>query len=187
MLVDRFLSDYDVTKSWHVLVAADVETTWSALRALDLTKIRAPVVRATLALARALQNRARSRFEGRAPLPDPDRLTLDDLEAFGRVILGEEPASEIVIGAVERRSETLPIAASEFAAFDRPGCWKGVGCFSMRPYGARRTLLSYEARVRATDAASRRRLFRYLELVEPLAARVAPAMLEHVRVVAEGR
>lgn len=48
--------------------------------------------------------------------------------------------------------------ASDFAFFAEPGLARIACNFSLRPYGAGRTLVSYEARTQATDTASRRSL-----------------------------
>lgn len=45
----------------------------------------------------------------------------------------------------------------------------------MRPYGAGRTLLSYECRVAATDPLSRRRFARYWRLIRPFVGHIMRA------------
>ena len=59
------------------------------------------------------------------------------------------------------------IDASAFASFESPG-YARIACnLSLRPYGDRRTLLSYDARTQATDEAAGRSFLRYWRLVAP--------------------
>lgn len=53
------------------------------------------------------------------------------------------------------------IDAAEFTGFDRPGFARIACNLSLRPYGATRTLVSYEARTQATDDDARRAFLRY--------------------------
>ena len=69
------------------------------------------------------------------------------------------------------------IDAAGFAAFARPGYAKIAANFSFRPYGESRTLVSYEARTRATDAAARRAFWRYWRIASPFVGRVMRAQL----------
>ena len=60
-----------------------------------------------------------------------------------------------------------PIDASSFTSFDSPGYAKIAASLSRRPYGDGRTLLSYEARTRATDETARGAFLRYWTFVSP--------------------
>ena len=52
--------------------------------------------------------------------------------------------------------EAERIEAADFADFSRSGLARIAANLSFRPYGAERTLVSYERRVQTTDTASRR-------------------------------
>lgn len=103
--------------------------------------------------------------------PTPDALRLVDLPSRGEWIRLGTSRSEIAFGVVgrfwggETRWETVDAAA--FAAFSRPGYAK-IGChLGLTPIDAGRTLVTYEARTQATDAASRRAFLRYWRVVSP--------------------
>ncbi len=87
------------------------------------------------------------------------------------VRLSEDAPDEFAFGVIGRfwGGETTwkEIDASAFASFDSPGCAKIACNLSLRPYGERRTLLSYEARTLATDESARRAFLRYWRLVSP--------------------
>lgn len=186
MLIDRFMPRFDARISRHVLVDADPETTYAALRAVDLAKVRSPLVRGALALRRKAERRRRE-AHGTEPSAEPTTMTFDDLPRYGRVPLGEEPGREIAIGGVGTLAGPEPVLPSEFEAFERPGFWKGVASLSVQPYGGSRSLLSYEVRMRATDPASERRLHRFLRIARPAIGRVVDRVLDHVRREAEER
>jgi hypothetical protein len=78
------------------------------------------------------------------------------------------------------RTRWLTIDASEFGAFQRPGFAKIAAAITVRPYGARRSLITYEARTRATDDAARRAFLRYWRVVSPGVGMVMRAMLASV-------
>ena len=85
----------------------------------------------------------------------------DAVRAEHRVIVGT-PAELFAIALEAER-----IDASDFADFSRPGLARIAANLSFRPYGAERTLVSYERRVQATDTASRRAFMRYWQPVSP--------------------
>ena len=58
MLLDRYLPQYDVTETHAVVVDADTDLTWQAVRRSDLS--RSAVIRVLLEL-RSLPNRLRRR------------------------------------------------------------------------------------------------------------------------------
>ena len=76
------------------------------------------------------------------------------------MILGERAGTEIAFGAVgvfwHPQIEWHDVARDDFAAFAEPGFGKIACNFSVRPYGAGATLLSYECRTATTDDESRR-------------------------------
>ena len=109
-------------------------------------------------------------------------LRLADLPEHGDwVRLGTDPPNELAFGVIGRfwAGETVweQIEASDFGAYSRPGYAKIACNFSFRPYGEARTLVSYEARTRATDAASRRAFWRYWRVASPFVGRVMRAQL----------
>lgn len=166
----------------ELVVEATLPCTWSAVRELDLLEVHTPLVDAAL-FVRALPERI-GRLLGRdVPAPiDLEELRLSDGDGLpGWVMLGEVPQREIAFGAVGRFCDGtinwLTVPASEFAAFEAPGWVRFAANLSMRPYGAGRTLLSYEARALATDEDSRRRFARRWMVVEPFVGHIMRATL----------
>jgi hypothetical protein len=73
------------------------------------------------------------------------------------------------------------ITRDDFADFAEPGFWKIACNFSVRPYGERSTLLSYECRTATADAASRRAFGRYWRLIAPVVAHIMRATVRTIR------
>lgn len=151
------------------------DAAWRALRVIDLMEVvQSPPVRAVMA-ARGLPD-AVARKLGREPtVQAPERLLLaaaDGSEVPGWHVLGEEPGHELVVGAIGRfwgaKVDWLEIAPEDFEDFehfDRAGYAKIAWSFSVRPYGATRSLVTNECRTLATDAESRRAFLRYWRVV----------------------
>jgi hypothetical protein len=97
MLLDRYLPHYDVSETHAVIIDADTDLTWQAVRRSDLS--RSAVIRVLLEL-RSLPNRLQRVLTRRSPGPARPPLTLDDMERAGFVLLGEWPGHEIVFGTV---------------------------------------------------------------------------------------
>jgi hypothetical protein len=189
LLIDRYMDTWDFEMSRHRAVDATPDQTYAALRAIDFAKIRSPILRAMLAMGRQLQRRAVRRGEAASPLPDS--FTFDNLEAYGRIRLAEEPGSEIVVGALTRPFQahvtSMKIDPATFAAFDSPGYVKVAASFSVQPYGEKRTLLSYEVRLRGTDEAAKKKLSAAWPFVSPVVRSAMDAVLSHVAAAAAAR
>lgn len=97
----------------------------------------------------------------------------------GWLLLGEREGREVAFGAVgafwRPTIEWRDVALAEFAGFAVAGYGKIAANFSMRPYGARRSLLTYECRTVTTDPASRRTFARYWWVVRPIVAHIMRA------------
>jgi hypothetical protein len=134
---------------------------------------RSRTVRGLFAL-RAAGERMAAAARRSPPVNHPElaALRLADLPQHGDwVRLGEDSPNEFAFGAIGRfwGGETTwrQIDSSEFTSFESPGYAKIVADLSLRSFGRDRTLLSYEARTQATDAAARRAFLRYWTLVSP--------------------
>jgi hypothetical protein len=188
MLIERLLPHVDATRVEHRLVSGDIETVFAATKEADF--IRAwkdhGAVRLLFSL-RGLGERLNCALRRRpfTEPPEPDRLRLADMPTRGDwVLLGEDPPVEIAFGVIGRfwGGETVweQIDASDFAGFDRPGFGKVACNFSLRPYGPAHTLVSYEARTKATDAEAREGFLRYWR---PLAPFIGVVMRAQLRVI----
>lgn len=172
LLVDHYLPTYDETQFRHVVVDADRETTYRAVREADFGRTGPGV--AFLGWLRMVPERL-SRWLGGRPPPatPPARFGPGEAEALGWIPLDERPGEELVIGLVGKFWKPIieieRVEPDEFAGFDRPGYAKLAVSFSLRPYGEGRTLLTYEARTATTDPESRRKFQRYWSLIGPFA------------------
>jgi len=120
--------------------------------------------------------------------PAPARMVLgagDDLPGWS--ILAEEPGREVVFGAIGVFwTPTITwhesVAAAEFCAFTEPG-WGRIACnLRVNPYGASRSLLTYECRTRATDDATRAKFLRYWRLIRPFVQHILRATVKSVTI-----
>jgi hypothetical protein len=185
MLLDRFAPRYDFTAIEHLVVDASPGATYEAVRHLDLLTVNSRLTDAAFWL-RGLPERLRRRV----PRRKPASLTLDDIDAGGdAVLLGEDPGREVVFGAVGRFWTPVvrwhEISADEFAGFDQPGLGKIAMAYSVRPYGAQRTLLSHETRVILDDPMARRGFGSVWATVAPLFRAVMRATLRAAKRSAE--
>jgi hypothetical protein len=186
MLIDRLMPEFDATRIEHRVVAGRVSDAYAAAVGIDFVDAvrQSHALRGLLAL-RAQTERIASvlrRSGSTVKAGGPEALRLADLPEQGEwVRLGADPPNEIVFGVIGRFWSGEPawerIDAADFGTFARPGYAKIAGNFSFRPYGEARTLVSYEARTRATDAAARRAFWRYWRIASPLVGRVIRAQL----------
>lgn len=193
VLLDKLMPRYDATRIERRLLPADGEQVWRAVLDADFVRTaeEMPAVRFLFG-ARAMAERAVAAVRGEpaAAPPEVPSMCVRDLEVHGDwVLLGEDPPSEIAFGAIGRfwAGETAwrEIDATEFASFDEPGLAKVACSFSLRPCDERSTLVSYECRTLATDAAARRGFLRYWRPLAPFIGFVLRAQLRTVETTLE--
>ncbi|WP_232819739.1 hypothetical protein [Haloprofundus halophilus] len=190
MLIDRYLPEYDVTAVRHTVVNADPETTYEAMLAADLMDL-GPTVRA-LGQLRDVPRLLLERNGAAPEQPPPKQLRFADVpETAEWTLLDEAPGEEFVFGAVGKfwrpEIEWLQVDAEEFAEFDEPGNAKLAISLSVRPYGERRTLLSYEARTVTTSERARRNFRLYWRVIGPFAGYLMSQALERIEADAEAQ
>jgi hypothetical protein len=107
----------------------------------------------------------------------------------GWLVHGERPDRELAFGAVGKfwqpSIEWRDVPAGSFASFDEPGWGKIAANFSVRAYGERATLLTYECRTVTTDPESRRKFLRYWRIGRPVIAHIFRATVHTIRANAE--
>ncbi|AGP36965.1 hypothetical protein [Sorangium cellulosum] len=181
-LIESFLPVADIVVNEQIVVMATPEATYAALKRVDFARSPSLLLRAFLALRVAEARRARRRLR-LAPLPAPARVSLQNVEDYGQIRLAEREGSEIVVGAIARpmNAESMYVrrSAAEFKAFDCPGHVKVAASYVVTPHGQRRTMLSYEVRIRATDTRTRRQLFFWDALTAPLMMAVTRRTLRY--------
>lgn len=198
MLIDRALRSFDFTRVEHEVIEADQEEAFAAVRRLDFMNVHSPLMDAAMWVRGVPEKVARATGRRTEPPQDLPSLTLDGLAAGegelpGWLGLGEEAPREIAFGAIGKFwqldiswLDPVPTTLEEFTAFDDPGWGKIAATFSVRPYGAGRSLLSYEARTAMTDPESRTKFARYWTVVSPFVGVIMRATLTAVKVDAEG-
>jgi hypothetical protein len=166
---------FDATRIEHLVIHAPPATVFDAAIHADLVDAvrRSRMVHGLFALRGSAERVAAiaRRIEVSAPSDLPS-MRLADLPEHGDwVRLGEDPPNEFAFGAIGRfwAAETswTESDSGAFAAFDRPGYAKIAASLSLRAYGDQDTLLTYEARTKATDEDSRRQFLRYWTFVSP--------------------
>ena len=90
MLLDHYLPQYDVTETYAIIVDADPDLTWHAVRRSDLS--RSAVVHVLLEL-RSLPNRLHGVLKGRPSETAHPPLTLDDMKRAGSCSWTNGPAA----------------------------------------------------------------------------------------------
>jgi hypothetical protein len=175
MVLDRLMPAFDATRIEHRVIDARPATVYQAAIHADLADafLRSQVVRALFGLRAAGERLAAiARGARETGPPEMGSLRLGELPDHGSwVSLGDDPPWEFAFGVIGRfwAAETMwaEIDSSAFNSFREPGYAKIAAALSVRPYGDRRTLLTYEARTQATDEDSRHGFLRYWTFVSP--------------------
>jgi hypothetical protein len=178
LILDELMPQYDAAIAEQRIVDADPKAVIEAARDLDFMTVHTPLLDAAV-WARTLPARLRRRF---VPPPPQVHLTGGTGDGMpGWLMLGERAGDEIAFGAVgvfwrgEIRWEN--VAAEEFPTFTTPGYGKIACNFSVLPYGADRTVLTFDCRVAATDGRSRRAFMRYWTVIRPFVGHIMRAAL----------
>jgi hypothetical protein len=175
MLLDSLMPEFDATRIEHrVIDGPPADVYEAAVQADFLDAVRRSIMVRGLFALRATAERVAATAR-RSPVVSPPELPflrLAEMPEHGDwVRLGADPPNEFAFGVIGRfwAGETAwaQIDASAFTSFDSPGYAKIAANLSLRSYGDRRTLLSYEARTQATDETARRAFLRYWKLVSP--------------------
>lgn len=187
-MLERLLPDADIVMNEQVVVMATPEVTYAALKSANYANVGGPLLRALHALRVRAVQRAR-RKAGLAPLSSPRLITFENMEEYGMTVLAERYGVEIVVGAIMRAGDMASLftrrTAAEFTELKCAGYLKMAGSFSVARYGENRTLLTYEARARASDTATRQRLVLHSALMSPLKSFAIRRTLDYVKGIAE--
>ena len=195
LLLDAALPEFRFSRLECAVIAAAPDVVHGAARDLDMLSIHSPLFDAVM-WARGVPDRVRRR-----PVVTPPPMRVSDLfdtdaggdqgdpEAQPWVALGERAGREIVFGAVGKvwkpTIEWRRVEPGDYVGFDEPGWAKMAAAFVVHPYGARRSLLTYEARTACTDPDSTTRFGRYWTLVSPGVGIVLRGALRSIEKAAE--
>jgi hypothetical protein len=195
-LLDDIVPRPDATAAVTVMVDAPAETTFACVKSIDFAEIpRRDPLMGWLIAARAVPDRIARMIRGEEagpPMAEAGARLGDMTEGPDEwVRLGETPGQEFAFGAIGRfmgaQVNWRPTAASEFGTFAEPGYVKVAAAMSVRPYGDRRCLLTYDCRSAASDDSARAAFKRYWRLVSPGIRLVLWRAAVAVRREAEGR
>jgi hypothetical protein len=182
--LDHCMPTWDATRVERRVIDATPETVYDVTLNTDFLNVarRSLAVRVLFGIREAAERAITSLRFKRRPRYTPRALRVGSLPLRGEwVTLGQEWPREIAFGAIGRfwagDTKMLKTDASVFRFFDAPGFAKIACHFWFRPLGNGQTLVTYESRTRATDAASRRAFLRYWRVVSPFVGVVMRATL----------
>jgi len=190
MILDQVMAAFDANLVRHAIVEAAPSVTYAAIARTDA--MGDPLVRALFGL-RMAPERIAALIQGKpAPEVVPPSISFAEVmdHPDGFKLLGEDPPYEVVSGLIGKLWQKdfgmrAFADADGFRSFAEPGYAKTVADFSVRPYGATRTLLSYESRTVTTDDEARRNFRRYWLALKPGIAYVMTTGLRLVKTEAE--
>ncbi len=169
MLIDEFLPEYDFEETHSIAIHADAATVYKA--AQDANFGESWIVRTLLTL------RGMS----------ADALTLRNLRYSKFRILGERPASELLIGLAGKFwtpwGDLQDVNAENFKAFDKSGYAKAVWNFSVDTDATEgdSIRLTTETRIKCLDEGSRRSFGFYWTFVQPFSGLIRMEMLKTIK------
>jgi hypothetical protein len=179
-LLERLIPDPGLVEVNEAMLDLPIERAWELVRHLDLG--RSSVVRALFAL-RELP----AWLRGDAAESVSLTLRLDDLRSTvarpGFQILGEEAPHEIAVGAIGKVwLADIPFVhvpdADAFRGFVEPGFAKVAWALRLSSTDERRTKVTVEVRVAATDEASWKSFRRYFMFIGPASRFIRRVLLD---------
>jgi hypothetical protein len=182
-LVDDLMPDHDMREVHGVWVGASSRRVWSELHQVTLREM--PVFRALMFLRRP---HPRSSHRTRGSVTMTDRPLLAEMASGPFVPLAQRPPSELVLGLVAKPWQLTAgvkhVDRAGFAAFGEPGWVKIVLGFELEERDGR-TRLTTETRIKAMDAAARRRFRLYWLVIGLGSAGTRRALMRAVKRRAE--
>ena len=170
MLIDDFMTSWDVFRRHETDVKASPTDTLAAARQMDLGTDR--LVDSLLRVRRL-----------RRPAT-----TLAGLVEAGFMTLAEND-QELVVGVVGRfwtpSGGVRRLSPDEFVHFDEPGYAKATWNFAVESVAADVTRLTTETRVLCTDRSARRKFRAYWAVVGPFSGLIRTRVLRQIKLAAE--
>lgn len=182
MLIDEFLPEYDVVERHRIIIRANRESVFRAIRTADLASaIPVKILLGIRSLPGAIHSRSLARLRARAN----DPITLGDFEKTGFRILAENPPEEILIGLVgafwKPRGGIRATDAEHFLGLQEEGTARAAWNFVVHDIGDGKVQLSTETRVKTLDAPSYRAFRTYWFFVRPGSGLIRRYMLRSIR------
>lgn len=161
MLIDNYLSNYDVRHIHETVVEAEPAHAYRVLRAMNFN--HSLVIRTLFAIRNFPAKLFRRSSASVKKLPEQS--FLDFAQSIGWQILEELPDRELVCGAITKPWEIdvkfHGMSGSELKTFSEPGFTKIVWSMASTPEPDGRARVILETRVAATDESSRRKFKLY--------------------------
>ena len=182
MLLDEFMPRHDFGEYHQALAAAPAQRVFQAIQELDMRQ--SPLVGAFMML-RELPWRLRTRdFQGQGL-----GRSLEQMQAFGFILLAKEAPRELVLGLVGRfwslRPQVRRLRPQDFPGFDQPGYAKVAANFLVQPLGPGLCRLSTETRVQCLGNQAKTRFRRYWTVIRPFSGLTRREWLRLARQEAE--
>jgi hypothetical protein len=181
MLIDDYLSNYDVAARYQMDIQAPAGQVYETVRRMDLSG--SSIIRLLFRL-RELPSIFRTRASGQGL-----GLTLDSLQRSGFILLAEDSPREILLGVVGKFWTSSgciqKLDANGFRGFAEKGYAKAVWNFSLSERKTGACNLATETRVHCLDDESRRRFRLYWTLVGPFSGVIRKEILRVARRDAE--
>ena len=185
MLLTEFLRAYDHTEVHSISVKADPHRCFDAVKHLTPSEL-SPLVHILFAI-RSFP----ARLKGGGGQLVATKPIVEQILGRGFIRLAEDDDRELVLGTIGRfwqlagRSCPHLDNPQAFVAFDRPGYAKAAMNFYVDAQRDGSTIVSTETRIRATDAAARRKFARYWRIVHPGSALIRRIWLKAIKQRAE--
>jgi putative NADPH-quinone reductase len=181
-LLDRVMPECDVRLRHHLRIHAPAPLVFETIRHADFE--RSPIVQALFRARQIL-------LGGREPARELPRELLKQLDALGWSIIGEEPGTELVFGAITQPWRSDPtfrgLDADQFSRFEEPGYVKIAFTLRVDALGDDASVARTETRAAATDPASRARFRRYWALLSPGIDLIRIVLLAQLKAESEAR
>ncbi|MBI4800128.1 MAG: hypothetical protein HY794_15650, partial [Desulfarculus sp.] len=148
MLLDHFMPHHHFGEYHQALAAAPAERVFRVIHEIDMR--RSPLVGGLMSLRELPARLARRDFKSQGL-----GRSLEQMRAFGFILLAEEPPWELVLGLVGRFWNLSPqirrLSPGEFRDFSQPGHAKVAANFRVELLGPGLCRLSTETRVQCLD------------------------------------
>ena len=178
MVIDEFMPKFDVSKRYSMMIAASVDSVYSALKNANIND--SPLIR-ILFFLRGLPVIYRSKKN----VLKGNKLTVSDISSSGFILLFEKHGDELVIGVAGKfwklSGDIVRMSPEQFRSFNKTGFAKAVWNFSLRPMGHISTELSTETRILCTDESGRKKFALYWKLIGPFSGIIRREILKIIK------
>lgn len=182
MLLDHFMPHHHFGEFHQALALASPERLYRATQDLDMR--RSPLVGGLMLLRELPVRLARRDFSSQGL-----GRSLEQMRAFGFILLADQPPREMVLGLVGRfwnlSPQIIRLPPGEFRDFNQPGYAKVASNFLVEPLGPGLARLSTETRVLCLGPEAKARFRAYWTLIRPFSGLIRREWLRLARLAGE--